>query len=160
MRKLKKEILEFLQHDDFDKKLKEIHNYPSEKVINTLFLFLCSTNQLIKERAAKSMGEVVAIIAEHNMDYARVIVRRLMISLTEESGAVGWGAPLAMGEILARNRQLADEYHKILISYAMENDDNYLEFEGLQKDVIKGLKRLNQVYPEMLAEIKELLADH
>lgn len=155
MRKLKKELSEFLHQADFEKNLSEIHKFIPKKAINSLFTFLYSPDKQIKTRAAKSMGEIVSKIAEENIEFARVIIRRLMISLTEESGAIGWGAPLAMGEIMARNRQLAEEYHKILISYSIEEEDNYLDFEGLQKDVIAGIKRLAEVYPDLVED-----ADH
>jgi len=79
-----------------------------------------------------------------------------MLSLTEESGGIGWGAPEAMGEIMARSEKLAEEYHKILISYTL-GGGNELDFEDLQKDVIAGLKRLSQVHPELVKEVEHLL---
>jgi hypothetical protein len=46
------------------------------------------------------MGEVMAHLADKDMESARVIMRRLMWSLNDESGGIGWGAPEAMGEIV------------------------------------------------------------
>ena len=83
-------------------------------------------------------------------------MRRLMLSLTEESGGIGWGAPEAMGEIMAGNYQLAEEYHQILISYT-PGGGNELEFEDLQKDVIAGLRRLALKYPHLVEDVKHLL---
>ena len=68
-------------------------------------------------------------------------MRRLMWSLNDESGSIGWGAPEAMAEIMARNKKLADEYYKILISYS-EQGKNYLEHEGLQRSVRRGIERI------------------
>jgi len=55
------------------------------------------------------------------MESARVIMRRLMWSLNDESGGIGWGAPEAMGEIMARHEQLTKEYSAILGSYIRED---------------------------------------
>ena len=83
-------------------------------------------------------------------------MRRLMLSVTEESGGIGWNTPEAMGEIMARSENLAHEYHKMLISYT-EGGGNELDFEGLQKSVIAGLKRLGKVRPELTKSVNHLL---
>ena len=126
--------------------IQKIHKYDERKLVNALFPFLCSTDKKIKEHAVTAMGEVVSKIAEDDIEFARTVMRRLMLSLTEESGGIGWGAPEAMGEIMARSEKLAEEYHKILISYTL-GGGNELDFEDLQKDVIAGLRRLSVVRP-------------
>jgi len=156
MRSIKKEVKELLEQDDFEKNLYELHNFPSKKLVNTLFSFLCSTDKTIKERTVAAFGEVVSKIAENDITFARTVMRRLMLSLTEESGGIGWGAPVAMGEIMARSEKLAEEYHNILISYTM-GGGNELDFEELQKDVVAGLKRLSRVRPELVEEVNHLL---
>jgi len=44
---------------------------------------------------------VISNLTEKEMESARVIMRRLMWSLNDESGDIGWGAPEAMAEIIA-----------------------------------------------------------
>lgn len=156
MRNFKKEVLNFLSQEDFEKNLKDIHQFPPKKVVNSLFSFLVNTNPTIKMNAVKAMGEVVSKLEETDIEFTRTIMRRLMLSLTEESGGIGWGSPEAMGEIMARSEKLAEEYHKILISYTL-GGGNELDFEGLQKSVIAGLKRLAEVHPNMVKEVKHLL---
>ncbi len=145
-----------LEQDDFDHNLKDIHQFPPLKVVNALFSFLVTTNQTIKIRAVIVMGEVVSKLAEKDIESARIIMCRLMLSLTEESGGIGWSSLVAMGEIMARSEKLAEEYHKILISYT-EGGGNYLAFEESQKDVISGLQRLAEVHPNMVKEVNHLL---
>ena len=156
MNLFKNEVLEFLQQDDFEKTLGDLHKFPSKKLVNALISFLCSTNKIVKEHTVIAMGEVVSKMAEDDIESARVIMRRLMLNLNDESGGIGWGAPLAMGEIMARSEKLAEEYHKILISYTL-GGGNELDFEELQKDVIGGLKRLSRVRPELVEEVDHLL---
>ncbi len=156
MQKFKKGILEFLLQDDFEKKLDEIHNFPAMKVVNALFSFLVTTDEKLKNRVVKTFGEVVSKLAEENLESARVVMRRLMLSVTEESGGIGWNTPEAMGEIMARSEQLAQEYHRILISYTM-GGGNELDFDELQKSVIAGLKRLSAIQPELTKSVSHLL---
>ena len=47
--------------------------------------------------------------------------RRLIWSLNDESGGIGWGAPEAMGEILARSEKLSCEFYCILLAYIRED---------------------------------------
>jgi len=156
MKNIKREVLIFLEQDDFEKNLKDIHRFPPMKVVNALLSFLVNTNEIIKKHAVISMGEVVSKLAETDIESARIIMRRLMLSLTEESGGIGWGSPEAMGEIMARSEKLAVEYHKILISYS-EGGGNFLDFEELQKGVISGLKRLAEVHPHLVKDVNQLL---
>jgi HEAT repeat protein len=113
-------------------------------VINPLFSFLYSENQDIKWAAITAMGAVTAKLADEDLESARVIMRRLMWNLNDESGGIGWGSPEAMGEILACNEILANDYATILISYARENG-NFQEHVLMQRGVLWGLGRVSQV---------------
>ena len=159
MKKFKEEVLELLEMNDFENNIQIIHKYDKRKLVNALFSFLCSTDKKIKSNAVMAMGEVVSKIAEIDLESARIIMRRLMLNLNDESGGIGWGAPEAMGEIMARSEKLAEEYHKILISYTL-GGGNELDFEELQKDVIAGLKRLSRVRPNLVKEVEHLLDEN
>ena len=78
-------------------------------------------------------------------------MRRLMWSLNDESGGIGWGAAEAMGEIMARQACLAEEYHRILVSY-IRADGNRLDHEALETAVLWGIGRLAQARPELLSD--------
>ena len=156
MKIFKQQVLNFLELDDFENNLKDIHQLPPMKAVNALLSFLVNTNEIIKKHTVIAMGEVVSKLAEEDIESARIVMRRLMLSVTEESGGIGWNTPEAMGEIMARSELLANEYHKILISYTI-GGGNELDFEGLQKSVIAGLKRLAEVQPHMVQEVKHLL---
>jgi len=152
----KEKIKKLLEEEDFEENLQDIHKFPPLKVVNALLPLLVTTNEKLKNRVIKSFGEVVARLAENDIESARIVMRRLMLSLNDESGGIGWNSPEAMGEIMARSDKLADEYHKIIISYAM-GGGNELDFEGLQKSVIAGLKRLSRVHPNLVKEVEHLL---
>ena len=148
-RRLKKAIFVMLREENFDQALATIRSLPGRRVINPLFSFLCSMDPQIKWRAIKAIGEVVKNVAEEDMESARVIMRRMIWNLNDESGGIGWGMPEAMGEAMARHEGLAREYGMILQSYIRE-DGNFLEHEPLQRGVLWGLGRLAQERPELL----------
>ncbi len=154
-RELKKKLLKLFPSDDIEIALKEAGKFPARRVINPLISFLFSNDEKIKQSAVTTIGIVVSRLADENMESARVIMRRLMWSLNDESGSIGWGAPEAMAEIMARHRMMAEEYHKILISYAAHGK-NYLENETLQESARQGIKRLAEVRPELFDGYTEI----
>jgi len=79
-----------------------------------------------------------------------VIMRRLMWSLNDESGGIGWGAPEAMAEAIARNRGMAEEFSSIFVSY-LDPDGNFLEYPPLQRGLLWGIARIAAVRPESMA---------
>ncbi|MEJ2098558.1 MAG: HEAT repeat domain-containing protein [Desulfobacterales bacterium] len=155
-RQLKKEIQQFLLQEDFKKGLSQISDIPARKAVNPLFSFLYSLDELLKWRAVMAMGEVVTRLADEDMESARVIMRRAMWQLNDESGGIGWGCPEAMGEIMARNENLAAEFWCILISY-IRPDGNFLEHEILQRGVLWGVGRLAQARPQLLRDSGDYL---
>lgn len=156
---LKKEIFELLSHQNFEKGLEKIIQLPARQAVNPLFSFFYNSDELIKWRAVTAMGAVVSNLADHDMESARVIMRRLIWNLNDESGGIGWGSPEAMGEVMARHDRLAEEYHNILISYIMP-DGNYLEHEILQRGVLWGIGRLAHARPHLLKGFANLLCPY
>jgi HEAT repeat protein len=155
-RQLKTRIRKLLLQKNPESGLAQIGRMPARKAINPLFSFLCSPDELLKWRAVAAMGEVVDRLAGTDMESARVIMRRYMWQLNDESGGIGWGCPEAMGEIMARNDNLADEFWCILISY-IRPDGNYLEHEVLQRGVLWGVGRLAHARPKLLKASVEYL---
>jgi hypothetical protein len=151
-RRLKTEVGVLLMQDDFDQAMATIGSLPGRRVINPLFSFLCSTDPQVKWRAVKAIGEVVKKVAEEDMESARVIMRRMIWNLNDESGGIGWGLPEAMGEVMAQHQGLAGEYVMILKSYIRE-DGNFLEHPPLQRGVLWALGRLAQEKPELLKNV-------
>jgi len=148
-RELKKKILTLLKDEEFDKGLEKICQLPARQAVNPLFSFFYSTNELIKWRAITAMGAVVSRLAEQDMESARVVMRRLIWNLNDESGGIGWGSPEAMGEIMSRHFRLAEEYAFLLVSYVNEQG-NYIEHPILQRGVLWGLGRLAHSRPRLV----------
>ncbi len=148
-RKLKIQIQEMLIRDDFPAALEEICNLPSIQVVNPLFSFFHAGNELLKWRAVTAMGGVVSMMAARKPESARVVMRRLIWNLNDESGGIGWGSPEAMGEIMAQNKEMAREYHRLLLSYIIPHG-NYIEHAILQRGVLWGIGRLAHAEPALI----------
>ena len=145
-RQLKKDVFKLLILEDFPEALTRISRLPEKQVINPLFSFLYHGDEIVRWHAVSAMGVVTAGLADKNMESARVIMRRLIWNLNDESGGIGWGSPEAMGDIMARSRPIAREFTKILISYALPHG-NYLEHGILQRGLLWGLQRLSRAKP-------------
>ena len=141
IRALKKIVRELLVREEMDAALEQLYTMKLRRVINPLFSFFCSGDELLRWRAITAAGAIISKMAERHLEDARVMMRRLMWTLNDESGGIGWGSPEAMGETMARNAVLTKEYAAILASY-LNPDGNYLEHEILQRGVLWGAGRL------------------
>ncbi len=147
-RAIKKEIFSLLSGNDLEQVLADLSRFPAKEVVNVLFSAICRDDDLVRWHAVSGMGVMVARLAEEEMEEARIIMRRLLWSLNDESGGIGWGAPESMAEIMHQHAGLAREYIHMLISYArpdgpeLEQDGNYLEHEILQRGLLWGFDRL------------------
>lgn len=148
-RLLKKQVLERLALNNLAEVQASFEELPVKAVINALFPALCREDSHVKWFGISCMGWAVNRLADSDMEEARVVMRRLLWSLNDESGGIGWGAPEAMAEIMARHEGLAREYSHMLVSYMREDGDepwqdgNFLEHVALQRGLLWGIGRLS-----------------
>lgn len=123
-------------------------------------LALLPRGGLVMWRAALLCGIAVARLAGQNMEAARIVMRRLLWHLNEDSGNMGWGIPQAFGEILAQSPKLAAEYGRIALSYARDTGfaDNYLDHGALRRGAYWAIGRFAPLYPGFQDEGKEILS--
>ncbi len=151
-RKVKKQVSAILEDFTRSEALHRLEEIPDEQLVGHLFSHFYNMNELIKFRSTTAMGELVLRISGKSMEKARIILRRLMWNLNDESGGIGWGSPEAMGEILSLSPELALEFKSILFSY-MDHRGNHIEHEMLQRGVIWGIGTYLAVAPQDLTEI-------
>lgn len=155
-RAIKQQVLALLRQDNLAEIATALALLPEKDLINALFFGICHADEHIRWHAISIMGEAVARLAEQDMEEARIILRRLLWSLNDESGGIGWGAPEALAEIMCRHEGLADEYVHMLISYMRPDgeeahqDGNFLEHEMLQQGLMWGAGRLAECRREHL----------
>ena len=149
-RSLKSDLRTRLESSDWRRELDAIAALSGKETVGPLMSFLLLGGAM-KWRAAVALGLCVAGLAEAHREDARVVVRRLMWHMNEESGNIGWGIPEAMAEILASHRGLAEEYHRILISYVRDTDkdNNFCDHAPLRRSCFWAVGRLAQAWPDL-----------
>lgn len=158
-RELKKTILLLLAESSLERILDEIAGYSESDVLGPLFSALCSIDEQVRWHAVSAFGHVVPRLARRDREAARVVMRRFLWSLNDESGGIGWGAPEAMAEIMLHDAQMAGEYLHMLVSYMRQDgpelfqDGNYIELPQLQQGVLWGIGRLCPVYKQTLLDL-------
>lgn len=124
-----------------------------ESVIGPLFSCLPEGEETTN-RAAFALGYVINRLMQNkeSQEFARTVLRRLLWHMNEESGNIGWGIPEALGECLAQNEALAEQYHRILISYILDLDhgSNFCDYAPLRRSCFKAIDRLLAAWPAYL----------
>jgi hypothetical protein len=129
--------------------LAQLSVFPVKTALHSVLSALYSTNEAVRFKSVTLFGLLMSKLAQEDMEAARQVMRRLMWSLNDESGGIGWGAPEAMAEAMAMDAGLAQEYAHILLSYVWE-EGNYLEYLPLRRGALKGIARLACARPQLL----------
>ncbi len=147
-KQLKSEIKTILSNNIPEKAFIILKNYPYEKIINPLIGLLYESDELLKFRAVEAIGKIAASREKKDIEKTRIIMRRFMWNLNEESGGIGWGTPEAMAETAASSKKIYDEFIKIFISYVDPESGLYLDHEELHPGIAWGIGRLAKKWPE------------
>jgi len=151
-RAMRRAVSEHLALPDSEARLDALRALPRAKVLPALLSQMASPDETVKLRTAEALGVLVADLADEDKKAALEIMGRLHWSLSEESGAIGWGALEAMGEIVARHDGLAKKYAGILVSYITQDDD-FLEHEPLLCGAAWAVGRAAESRPEQMREL-------
>lgn len=157
-RAIKRELKTIFQ-GDYEYIFNKIKPYPVESLIGPVISFFYHKDQNVKFRAIKLLGRLIDKLYQTNKERARIVMRRLMWNLNDESGGIGWGSPEAMGEAMTLNSDLANEFGNMLISY-INMSGNYLEHPELQKGALWGVYRCGLTNREIISEAKNFLPDY
>ncbi len=142
LRALNKHVAAVLRELPFSEAMTRLEaDEPPKRLLKPLFSCLCSGEEQVKWFAVSAVGRAVTAMAVKEFEDARVVMRRFMWMLNDESGGIGWGAPEAMGEVMACEPRLAVEYGHILVAF-MREDGFFLELESLQRGLMWGLGRM------------------
>ncbi len=161
-RKIKQELRTYLNNQEFALGTlpASIKSLPIEQWISPLFACLPESEPLTT-RAAKMLGYAVSNIYQdkEKSEQARIIIRRILWQMNEESGNIGWGLPMAFAYCLIQNSDLAKEYYKILISYIRDRDgdSNFCDFAPLRIHCYNAVEILLDTYPQYIEFAKEAL---
>ena len=126
-----------------------------KNVIKWLISFSYDKEDQITWRAIESMGYVANDLRATHLNILRETVRRLLWSMSDESGGIGWSAPEILGEII---RSDPEEFRDIIPILWSNREE-----ESFRPGAIWALARVAGVRPDMVtfrtSDLRELAAD-
>lgn len=158
----RKRLIEALSSTDWTGALENLGEEVSRGMVSKAVAALCSQEPKLRWRAVEAVGFLVSKMAKKDREAAKDVVRRLLWSLNEESGSVGWGAPEALAEIFARDSGLAREFLPIFTSF-LESPHLIRMPPTIAQGFLWGVFRLGELYrhslgkPEVVRSIETFL---
>jgi hypothetical protein len=119
-------------------------------VFRQLLALTYDKDKVLCWRAVEAMGFVAAAVGRDDPAGARTLVQRLLWMMRDESGNNPWSVPEILGEII---RNSPDQFSDIAPILASFHDE-----EMLRKGVLRGLCRVGEVRPDLIAGSSELAA--
>lgn len=115
---MKEEIKDALLGGDFDKIVRLA--LANKRVFRTLISLAYDKEDLLCWRAIEAMGKAAGAVSEKDPSIARNIVQRLIWSMSEESGGIGWSAAEMLGEIVINSPSTCADIPPIILSFHEE----------------------------------------
>ncbi|MCU0726852.1 MAG: hypothetical protein MUE73_13860 [Planctomycetes bacterium] len=110
----------------------------------------------VRWAGVRDLGEWAATEQAARPERVLELLRRLAWSLSEESGATGWGAPEAMGEVLARVPALLDRFGGLFEGW-LSHEEAFLGQEALDAGALWAVGRLGPGTPAAFPELSSVL---
>jgi HEAT repeat protein len=149
-----RDLRALLAHEDHDA-LAVAAGANARRVLRYLAGRLCSADEPEKWRAVRALGHLSRDRAVLSASRVEELLRRFLWALNDESGAVPYGVPEAMAEVLANRPEFLSQYLPILGS-CLDSED--MGQTGLiERGVIWGLGRLGPAVAEHAPHAVEAL---
>ncbi len=149
MRNLKSTILGALESND----LASVASLAKEdrKVLSQLLRLTYDKETLVGWRAIKATGLAAREMMANDYPFLRETCRKLLWSLSDESGEIGWSSPELLGEIVSADpEKFKDIIPLIAEVYALEET-------VFRAGVLYALARIGQVDPGLILPFKNLV---
>ncbi len=118
-----------------------------KRIIRYLQRMLYTGDELLCLKTADALGQVCAIIAQHEPGAISRLLQRLFTSLTDAGyGVSSWGAVDAIGEIIAGSPDIFGGYIPALFQILEEEDDN------LRPKVLRAIAVIALEKPDLITK--------
>ncbi len=123
----------------------------TRKLLSILVRLAYDKDTIVGQRAILAIGHVATLYVRTNYEILRETIRKLLWSLSDESGGIGWSAPEILGEIVrADPKKMADVVPLIAEIYTIEE-------KVFRPGVLYALKRVAEIRPEAVLPFQELV---
>ena len=114
----------------------------SRKVFSVLVRLAYDKTTLIGWRSIRATGHVATLYVKNNYTFLRDAIRKLLWSLSDESGGIGWSAPEILGEIVSADPvKMSDVIPLIADIFSIDE-------RVFRPGVLYALKRISETEPE------------
>jgi hypothetical protein len=121
------------------------------KVLSCLVRLAYDKDTLVGWRAIQAIGQASCELIATDLDYLRETCRKLIWSLSDESGGIGWSAPEIIGEIASADPKRFKDFIPLIASvYEIEED----VFRG---GVLYALGRIARSAPELAVSYQKIV---
>lgn len=115
------------------------------KVLSQLVRLAYDKETLVGRRAIKTVGLIAKALVQQDVQFLREQVRRLLWSLNDESGGIGWAAPELIGEIISADPEAFTEFiSPLTMAYDTEE-------RTFRPGIVYALSRIADKSPELAA---------
>lgn len=108
--------------------------------------------ELLAWRAIEAVGMIAGEKAKTHPESIRNLVQRLLWTMRDESGGIGWSAPEMLGEIV---RNSPDEFADIAPIIASFHDEDFL-----RPGVFRALYRISEKRPDLVSGSSSLVGQY
>lgn len=136
---MKEKIKEYLLKGEFDR-LAELGE--PGRIVRTLISLSYDKTQEIAWKSIEAIGRIVYLASEKKPEFGKEIIRRLLWSIRDEAGGIGWSSPEIIGEIVRNDPSRYHDIPRILWSFMDE--------EFLRKGIIWAMGRIGEVAPGLV----------
>jgi hypothetical protein len=144
---MKKFIYNSLEMNDLNAVVSLVQK--EKKTLSLLIRMAYDKETLVGWRAIKAVGRVAKALVGTDHEFLRIAVRKLLWSLSDESGGIGWAAPELLGEIVSSDPEgFADIIPLIAEVYDIEE-------QTFRPGVMYALARVAEVSPELSANYQK-----
>jgi hypothetical protein len=146
---LKKTIHHALETNDLDAVV--LLAKENRRVVSLLVRMAYDKDTLVGWRAIKTIGISAKVFVKTDYDFLRETVRKLLWSLSDESGGIGWAAPEILGEIVSAD---PERFGDIIPLIAEVYD---IEEKVFRPGILYALGKIAEISPDLVMPFKGLI---
>ena len=146
---LKKKIHLALESNDLGAVVSQTKE--NRKVLSLLVRMAYDKDTLVGWRAIKAIGLAAEELVKTDYEFLRETCRKLLWSLTDESGGIGWAAPEILGEIVSAD---PERFSDIIPLIAGVYD---VEEKVFRPGVLYALGKIAEISPDLVMPFKDLI---
>lgn len=117
---ISKQQVEKLVLDKDYAKIIKLARHDAKKIFRYLMRLTYTTDELLRHRAIEAIGLVSAELSETDSELVLDVIRRIIWSMCDESGAQSWSAAETIAEIIYHKPALYGEFGPIMINASLD----------------------------------------